>query len=485
VVAGLRRQLAERDVVIVELRAENDELRKQLAVVLKRLEVVEEKLRKNSANSSKPPSSDPPDMPKPKRKRSKRRPGGQPGHKGKNRKLIPADEVDAIKDHRPSACRACGLRLEGDDPCPQRHQVTDLPPILPVVVEHRRHALTCTGCGVETRAELPQGIPAGCFGPRLQAMLALFTGCYRLSKRNVEQIMQDCFGVELSLGTVKALESATSEALAAPFDEAAEHVKIQASVGMDETSWPHGKKRAWLWVAVAPLVTLFVIRASRGSVVAKEMIGEVFRGVVCSDRWSGYSWLSVWRRQVCWAHLKRDFQKIAEMGGTAKPIGEGLLIVLSDVFKKWHRVRDGTLKRSSFRTNLSPLRAQVRDLLRQGTLCEVAKAAGMCKQILKLETALWTFARVPGVEPTNNASERALRPAVIWRKTSFGTKSDAGREFVERMLTVVGSLRRQNRNVLHYLTEACQARLEGGAAPSLLSAPANDGESQNHLRAAA
>lgn len=454
------------------MRAENEELRAQVAALLKRVADLEAKLGQNSSNSSKPPSSDPPEAPAPtKKKRTGRRPGGQPGHKGTTRRLLPEDQVDEIHDHKPSECRACGTPLRGADPTPQRHQVTELPPITPTTIEHRLHALPCSKCAAMTRAELPAGAPPGAFGPRLQALVALLTGCYRLSKRNAEQILSDCFGVELSLGSVKALEDATSAALAQPFEQAHAHVKDAANVGLDETGWSHKNQRAWLWTAVTPLITLFMIRLSRGAKVAKELVGDAYRGVANSDRWSGYRWLPIRRRQFCWAHLKRDFRKIAEMGGDAKHIGEGLLLVVKDVFRLWRRVRDGTLKRSSFRTYLTPIRARASTLLRLGAVCDVGRAAGMCKQILKHESALWTFARVVGVDPTNNAAERALRPAVIWRKTSFGTQSEAGRMFVERMLTVVGSLRLQQRNVLDYLAAACLARLNGTAPLPLLPLP--------------
>jgi transposase len=213
---------------------------------------------------------------------------------------------------------------------------------------------------------------------------------------------------------------------------------------------------------------VFALRFSRGSKVAKELIGENYKGIVISDRWSGYTWLPLKRRQLCWAHLKRDFQKIVEVGGEVGAIGEGLQAQRKKLFDHWHRVRDGTLKRSTFRSYVSPIRAEVKALLRQGKVCDHAKTAGMCKAILKAEQAMWTFVRVEGIEPTNNDAERALRHAVIWRKTSFGTQSDAGSEFVEGVLTAVGTLRAQGRNVLDYLTETCSNALHGTPAPSLL-----------------
>lgn len=426
------------------------------------------RLGQDSSNSDKPPSTDPPHRPpRQKRERGQRKPGGQPGHDGHARELLPPEQVDEIHEHKPPACRGCGRRLRGNDPSPLRHQVTEVPPVKPTVVEHRLHTLDCA-CGQRTRAELPVGVPRGAFGPRLQALVGLLTGAYRVSKRNTLQLLSDCFGVQIALGSIKRLEDDLSVALAAPVEEAKEYVRSQPAAGMDETSWRQAGRKAWLWTAVTSLVVVFAIRFSRGSKVAKELVGEDYKGRIVSDRWSGYTWVSPKRRQLCWAHLKRDFQKIAEAGGELAAIGEALQDRRKQLFAWWHRVRDGTLRRSTFQTYVGPLRAEVKDLLRQGKACTDEKLSGMCGEILKLEVAMWTFVRVEGVEPTNNEAERALRHAVIWRKTSFGTQSEAGTVFVERILTAVSTLRLQQRSVLDYLAELCSAALQDRAGPSLL-----------------
>jgi len=435
-----------------------------------RIADLERQLGQNSSNSSKPPSSDPPGAkkPKPKRKKGrKRKPGGQPGHKGHTRDLLPVEEVDHVDDRRPPACAECGLKLRGTDPEPLRHQVTEVPPVKPHVTEYRLHQLQCS-CGCWTRGELPEGVPSGAFGPRLQALVALFTGGYRISKRNVVQLLSDCFGVKISVGSIKRLEADLSTALAEPVAEAQAYVQAHPHVHMDETGWRQAGRRTWLWTAVTSMVVVFALRASRGSKVAKELVGEDYRGIVISDRWSGYSWVSLKQRQICWAHLKRDFQKLVDAEGEIEVIGEGLQAQRRKLFKHWHRVRDGTMTRSTFRRYVTPIRAKVKALLRQGAVCPDAKIAGMCGEILKVEQAMWTFVRVDGVEPTNNPAELALRHAVIWRKTSFGTQSDAGSEFVERVLTAVGTLRAQGRNVLDYLAETCSNALRSVPAPSLL-----------------
>ena len=457
-------RIAKLEALVEQLSAEVKELKRRLG--------------QDSSNSDKPPSTDPPHRPpRQKRERGKRSPGGQPGHEGHARELLPPEQVDEIQEHKPSACGSCGRKLRGSDPSPLRHQVTEVPPVEPTVVEHRLHSLKCA-CGKRTRAELPVGVPTGAFGPRLQGLVALLTGAYRVSKRNTVQLLWDCFGVQIALGSIKRLEDDLSVALAAPVDAAKEYVRSQPTVGMDETSWRQSGRKAWLWTAVTTLVVVFVIRFSRGSKVAKGLVGEDYKGRVVSDRWSGYTWVVPKRRQLCWAHLKRDFQKLAEAGGELAAIGEALQARRKQLFTWWHRVRDGTLKRSTFQAYVRPLRAEVCDLLRKGAACTDEKLSGMCREILKLEVAMWTFVRVAGVEPTNNHAERELRHAVIWRKTSFGTQSDAGTTFVERILTVVGSLRLQRRSVLDYLAEVCSAALEGKAVPSLLPSLALAGPRQ-------
>lgn len=437
---------------------------------------LEEQVGQHSQNSSRPPSSDPPGAPQRERKVSGRKAGGQPGHRGKGRGLLPVEEVDEVVEVKPEGCGKCGHSLEGSDLHPARHQVTDLPPVVATTTEYHLHTLGCPECGEQTSAQLPWGVSRGRFGARLQGMVAVLSGAYRLSKRNIAGILEDFFGVQVGLGTVSALEEATSTALEGVVEEAREYVQAHSVVNVDETGWKEGPQKAWLWVGVTSRVTVFVVRLSRGAKVVQELLGKAYGGVVGSDRWSGYSWVEVRRRQVCWAHLVRDFQAFVDRGGDSARVGEGLLSQAEVMFRWWHRVRDGTLKRSSFRVYLGGVRKRVGDLLREGEACAHPKTAQTCKNLLKVEGALWTFGRREGVEPTNNAAERAVRPGVLWRKGSFGTQSAAGSRFVERMMTVVATLRQQERNVLDYVTAACQAAIRGEAPPSLLPREALLGE---------
>ncbi len=429
---------------------------------------LQEQLHQTSRNSSRPPSSDPPQLQRPRRPRGKRRRGGQPGHPGHTRTLLPVEAVDEVVVLKPEACAQCHAPLSGDDPTPWRHQVIEIPPITPVVTEYQWHQLVCAACGEVTRALWPTGVPSGTYGPRVQATVALYTGSYRLSKRTTQQMMDDVFGVPVSVGTISQLEQATTEAVAAPVEEARTFVHAQKVAHLDETRWRQGSQRAWLWVAVTSVVTVFVVRLSRGAEVARALLGEAFSGILVTDRYSAYNWYPVRWRQVCWAHLLRDFEAMRGRGGRSKALGDALLAQAHQMFRWWHRVRDGTLKRSSFRSAMTPLRQEVERLLEAGSRCGVPKTAGTCQDILKRREALWTFVQVEGVEPTNNTAERAIRPGVLWRKGSFGTQSAEGSRFVESMMTVVATLKQQQRNVLEYLTAACEAALRGEAAPSLL-----------------
>ena len=461
---------------IVALEARVTALESMVQALQEQNRALQEQLKQNSRNSSRPPSSDPPQAHRPKRPRSGRRRGGQPGHRGQTRTLVPVEEVNQVVPIKPEQCAGCRAPLTGDDPTPFRHQVIEIPPIEPVVTEYQWHQLVCPACGETTRAPWPKGVPSGTYGPRVHATVALFSGSYRLSKRTLVQAMDDLFRVPMSVGTVSQSEQTTTEVLAAPVEEARAYVPEQPVAHLDETSWREAGKRAWLWVAVTSWVTVFVVRLSRGGRVARELLGETFSGILVTDRYSGYNWYPVRWRQLCWSHLLRDFEAIRGREGTSEAIGEALLEQAHQMFAWWHRVRDGTLKRSTFRSYMTPLRREVERLLEAGSQCGVAKTEGTCWEILKRRHALWTFVQVEGVEPSNNTAERAIRPGVQWRRGSFGTQSQDGSRFVESMMTVGATLKQQKRSVLDYLTAAHEAALRGEPASSLL--PESNQQSQ-------
>lgn len=454
------------------LRAENQRLRKEVVALKKRIAELEAQLGQNSSNTSRPPSSDVPGKGRPAKKPAKpkngrRKRGGQRGHPKHERPLVPLEDVKDVVAVKPEACAGCNARLIGEDPEPYRHQVWELPEIAAYVTEYQLHSLPCA-CGTVTKAAIPRGVPAGAFGPRAMAFIGLLTGRFRLSKREAAELCAEGLSLPICAGSVSKVEQTVGQSVEAPVEQARQYVQEQAQANLDETGWKQANERAWLWVAATNLVTVFVISLSRGSEVARQILGDGWRGIVNSDRWSAYSWLPLHLRQICWAHLLRDFQGMVDRKGGGSRIGRQLLAQARLMFKWWHKVRDGTMTREQFQKRMRKVRAEVGRLLRSGAKCRGAKTAGMCKQILKVEAALWTFVDKEGIEPTNNNGEQKIRPAVLWRKGSFGTQGDRGSRFVERILTVSTTCRQQNRSILGFLTDACEAHLRGNEPPSLL-----------------
>jgi transposase len=425
-----------------------------------------------SATSSRPPSGDPPQARRPGRPPSGRARGGQPGHVAHQRLVAPPARVDAIIQHRPQTCAHCAAPLAADAPSAGfvAHQVTEVPRVRAVVSEHRLHRLVCPACGQPTRAALPAAVPTGAFGPRLQATVAVLRGQYRLSQRQAADVCGTLLDAPLAAGSVAGLCRATAAALEGPVAVARATLPTARVVNADETHWPRPQagRRHWLWVAVTRAATVFTLAASRGSAVIKGLLGADYRGVVGSDRYSAYAWLDETCRQVCWAHLKRDFAGLVDRGGASKEVGTAALALVHNLFAGWHRFRDGQLDRAALAVELQPVQDALDALLEEGLAGAAPTAAGLCRALDRLWPALWTFVDAPGVEPTNNAAERALRPAVLWRKGSYGTQSDGGDRFVEGLLTVTATCRQHGRSVLDYLTAVCTATQRGLSPPALL-----------------
>jgi transposase len=467
------------------MRQHIKELEQRLADLEAQQQELLEKINRTSKNSSSPPSSDPPGFgkPKPKKKSSKKR-GGQQGHQGNSRDLYPREECSEVIDHHPEECANCGAALTGIDTNPYRHQIVEIPPITPIVIEHRLHQLTCTGCGTKTRAKLPKDVNPSGYGVRVVALVALLSGVYRNSQRMVQSAMQEVFGISISLASINKLRLEASQAVATCVDEAKEYIQNANIVGADETSFNQGnidgsnpeQRKAWLWVAVTPLVTFFEIALTRCTQGAKNLLGENFRGILNSDRHGAYNWVDLERRQLCWAHLRREFIKISERPGVSAQLGTALLTQQEKLFELWYRVRDGTLSRGDFVELVEEIRSSIKATLLEADEYQItarektplARTVRTCRQLLKVESAMWLFVTTVGVEPTNNAAERAIRPAVIWRRTSFGSQTQAGSVFVARMLSVVTTLKSQQRHVLEFMTLAVQAARAGHSPPSLL-----------------
>jgi transposase len=445
----------------------------QLAQLQAQVADLTARLNQHSQNSSKPPSSDPPSAPP----RSARVPrgrakGGQPGHERHDRPEPDPDHIDTIQHHHPFTCPTClePLRSTLRDACAVRIQyVWELPLVHPQITAHHYHTVCCPSCGDLATAERPTDVPPGSFGPQTAATVAMLHGRYRLSDREIPALLHDLFALPISLGTVVDLQQIVSAAIAPVYQAIEMAVQQQGHVHMDETGWKEGGKRRWLWVVVSSVATLFHVAASRSGKVITRLLGAGFAGLVSSDRLKSYQVVPPERRQLCWAHLIRNFRALAERHGSLGAWAADLLSLSEIVFQLWHSFRGGTIDRAELHHLMEPIQSIIHTRLVAGTRRYDA-AEGLSHELLAHWEALWTFVRVEGVEPTNNAAERALRPAVLWRKGCFGAQSATGNAFVERILTVSATCRQQNRHLHTFLAEAVTAYWAERPAPILLPA---------------
>lgn len=446
-------------------------MQRQVAELQREIRELRAQLGKDPTNSSLPPAtSHPHAKPATSEPPSEKPQGGQPGHPKAERALVPPEQVSKFKRLKPDRCRRCHELLHGDDPEPLRHQVWELPELPPIIIEYQRHRLPCPRCGTVTIADLPKGVPRGQSGPRLTAAVALFMALFRQSKRRVGLLLETLFGIPCSAGLAVKLQNQATHALAPCYQELRQALRTTAQAALDESPTKEGKSKAWLWTAVTPGFTVLAQRTSHAADVAHELLGPDYAGVVTTDRYTGYDWLPLEQRQLCWAHLRRDFKALVDAGGPGERIGRRLVNATEQLFHEWHRFQAGTITRATLRRRLLPVQAEVYDALETGALCRQASTAGPCGHILNRFDALWTFLDHPGVEPTNNAAERSLRHGVIWRKLSFGTQSAKGSRFVETMLSVIETCRQQARRVWDFVTRACQALVSREPAPQLLPA---------------
>ena len=453
-----------------KLVRENESLREENTILKDKVRELTARINQDSSNSSKPPSSDKPWKDRRPQKPTGRSRGGQPGHEGKTREPFPPEQVDFTVPVAPTACSNCSRGLGQKDLTGKTlpHQVVEIPPVVAQVTEYVLHEALCPGCGETTMAMLPDGVPTTCVGVRFQAILALLTGRCRISRREAAEVVVALFGpkAKVSIGTVAAMEKRTSEALAPAYDEALAKIQNADSVNADETSWRESNKLAWLWAAVTPLLKVFRIDKRRNREAFRKLLFN-FDGILGTDRFSVYRVHDKEKRQLCWAHLLRNFLGLEELGGTATSLGVGGQRIVKAVFREWYRFRDGELTRRGLQQRLAPIRLWLQRLLRRHVNNPAAPARKIAKDLREYGSALWTFVRVEGIEPTNNIAERALRKAVLWRKNSYGSASRAGSLFVERMLTVCESLRAQGRSLLDFLEQSIRGT-SASARPSLI-----------------
>ncbi len=441
----------------------------KIAELETRIEDLERRVKgKTPQNSSLPPSTQHPHArPQPPRRKSKKKRGGQPGHEKHERPLIPTEDCNRVEPLKPTECRRCGEKLSGSDPEPLRHQVWELPEIKPIVTEYQRHRLACPACGETTCAELPAGVPQGQSGPRLMAFVALLMAYYRQSKRRTADFLSTLLGQPCCPGLTVKIQNQVTEAARPSYEALAVQLPAQEQLSIDETGTKEANGKAWLWTFVARMFTVFAVRATREATALTAFLGEAFHGIVNCDRAKMYWHLGC--LQWCWAHLKRDFQGMIDSGDRrAKHLGWRLRRATCELFEHWADYRSGKISRAALLRRMGPVRRKVECLLLRGTQCGHADTRGTCRELYEHRQWLWTYLRHEGIEPTNNAGERSLRHAVIWRKLSFGTQSASGSRFVETMLTVIETCRQQRHNVFSFLTAAVEAHLAHQPAPSLL-----------------
>lgn len=454
-----------------------DEAKVTIAFLIQRILALEEEVRslkaqlaQNSSNSSRPPSSDPPWKPrKPPEEPSGRKPGGQPGHKGKARDLVPPEKVNKTVNVTPDKCGHCGatgdvLTLLGEAVI---HQLMELPEFKAFVTQYNLLHCRCGKCGWVTRADLPADVPASPFGPGLMALCALLTAKFKMSRRDVEAFLADVLGIDISLGAVNDLCERVSEAVAPAVAQVATEVAAAQAVHADETGWRQRGDRRWMWTATASDLEYFIIAQSRGRDSLEQLLPETFNGSVTCDRWRPYERFADISRQTCHSHLRRDSQGLIDRGGAAKAIGEMFLAASNRMFTEWHAFKRNEFDRSELHRRMRGVRISWGRSVSAAMACRDRKAAAFGRDLNKHWHALWTFIYEEGVEPTNNDAERALRKAVIWRKCSFGTQSDRGSRFVARMMTVIGTAKRRGIGVYQWLVAACRAAISHQPAPLL------------------
>jgi transposase len=470
----LRQELAHKEEEIRKLAEEVAEQRKQIADLERQLAL----RKQNSTNSSKPPSSDGlagEPRERGRRKKSRRKVGGQPGHRGSHRPLVPITQVDEIRSILPDQCQHCGhplpmqidqVQTAGE---PRRHQVTELPPIKARTIEYQCYRAVCPECGESTRAAVPEE-SSGHFGPQLTALIAYLTVVCRMPRRVVEALLEQVLGIDVSLGSTQKCWEEASQAVAAPCQELEQQLKEEPVLNVDETGWRTNGAKRFLWAFVAARYVVYTVAATRGSQVLIRLLGAVFRGILGSDRFSAYLKYHSGKAQFCWAHLKRNLLGILEFTKTSavERFCRDALAQHARLFRLWRKFRGGQIDRRQLLLRSIPIQKRIGALAEQHLDSPHRQVRNLARALFEHNDRLFTFLEHEGVEPTNNSVERALRTGVQWRKVCFGNRSAHGELATSRLLTVSETCDLQRLNILAYLSAAIACHRSHRPIPSLL-----------------
>jgi hypothetical protein len=468
------RAVAERDEKIADAEKKIADLERQLAMRLQ-----------NSTTSSKPPSSDGmagTQRQRGRKKKSKRKPGGQPGHVGRNRALVPIEQVNKLVPLYPDQCSGCGRHLSKTGKGvevksePRRHQVTEIPEIQAHITEYQCHQVICPYCEKVTAASLPEEVQDG-FGPQLTAWIVYMTVVCRMPRRMVQRFLEEALHIDISLGSTQKAWEQASAAVAVPCEQLREDLKNQPVVNGDETGHRTNAEKRWLWVMVARTYVVYMIAASRKAEVLVALLGKVFNGIIGSDRCPSYAKYHQGKLQYCWAHFKRNILGALELAKTteAERFCRDALALHARLFRLWHRFRGNPenrgapISRQQLRIRSIPIEKKFFALAKRHLDSRDSGVRNLARALFVNFQNFFTFIEHEGVEPTNNSAERALRHAVIWRKIMFGNRSEVGEVAVARLLTVAATCKMQHRDALAYLTSAIRSYRRGENPPSLLS----------------
>lgn len=427
-----------------KLKITEELLRKALEEIAK----LKERLDLNSKNSSKPPSTDQKGNTADKEKRAR-----EP-RAGKSRDPFPAEKVDQHIQCTQAHCPHCGssfLQLSGQ--CEVLQQA-ELPQVKALITEYELLKYACLGCGKNSTASLPEGVPDSAFGPKLMGLMALLTGLFHLSKREAIELIKELYGIDMGVGSVPNIEERVAKAL----DPIYHRIHTFVLGGklcnhFDETGWRDSGKRHFVWLASCEQAAFYRIDRGRSREAFQKLVGKEAKDLkAVTDRYAVYASIGV--HQYCLAHLIRDFKGYAERDGPDREIGEALVKELSRVCHIHGKYREGKISWGQRNRHLGHRKRKVEAWLEEGMANGSEALYGLSETLLEDFDKLWTFTRERGMEPTNNLAERDLRKLVIWRKKSYGTRSLRGQNFVERITTVGQTIKKQGKGVLKIIQEA-------------------------------